>query len=693
MKIKAVHLENIRSHKKSVINFTDGFNCLVGGLGTGKSSVLYAIDFALFGEPLGRSYDYLLREGEDRARVILQFTVNGKEYAIIRALKRIGNRISQDMDQLRFFENGELVAELKSDAVLEQLFSSLGIDKNIFRRLIWIRQEHLKDVLNMTPGERQKTIDELFNLSDYEEAWSNMRPVIRWYESEKSSLEKDPDVTQIKDLEARLSEAISEMKTRKNELKKVKADLLRVEDKLREAKARLEKLENLRKRNEELRRQESRLQARISAAEQSLRMFKMRIDEEFKRIEELRRLRDSLRRQEELQRSRLENVGVPRDLTVDELEKHLEDLRRTISAELGREEILRSEIKRASQRISSIAEKSRCPLCLQDLSAEYKNRLIGKLRGEISENKRVLKEFEEKVRRLEAAHNVLAESISKIQTIEAKVENLRDQEESAEKVLAEARRRVEETNVEISQLKAEIASVRSQMREFDISKIEKAQREYDAIFEEYASLKSKAQSLEAQTVEISKRIDELKERLEAASKKVKRLDRVKRILEIAREIRQSYRSIQPKLRRDFVLYLERTVQQILDELAGGEGSALQVRIDENYTPIVEGESGYRRNVQNLSGGERTMLAFAYRLGIAQLLMQWRTGRGLQLLLLDEPTESLGREDGSINRLAESLSRLKTIEQIIAVTHSEEFADKADHVIWLSKKDNQSIVSS
>jgi len=692
MKIKAVHLENIRSHKKSVINFTDGFNCLVGGLGTGKSSVLYAIDFALFGEPLGRSYDYLLREGEDRARVILQFTVNGKEYAIIRALKRIGNRISQDMDQLRFFENGELVAELKSDAVLEQLFSSLGIDKNIFRRLIWIRQEHLKDVLNMTPGERQKTIDELFNLSDYENAWSNMRSVIRWYESEKSSLEKDPDVMQIKDLEARLSEAISEMRAKKIELEKVKANLLKVEAKLRESKARLEELENLRKRNEKLREQESRLQARISAAKESLRMLKMRIDEEFRRIEELRRLRNSLREQEKLQRSRLEDVGVPGDLKIDELRKHLEDLREMISAELGKEETLRSEIKRASQRVSSIAEKSRCPLCLQNLSAEYKDRLIRQLRGEISENKRMLEEFEKKVRRLEATHNVLAEVISKIQTIEARIDNLREQEESAEKVLAETRRRVEEINVEISQLRAEIASVHSQMRKFDVSKIEKAQREHDIIFEEYAGLKSRAQSLEAQAVEISKRIDELKERLEAARKKVKRLDRVKRILEIAREIRQSYRSIQPKLRGDFVLYLERTVQQILDELAGGD-SSLQVRIDENYTPIVEGESGYRRNVQNLSGGERTMLAFAYRLGIAQLLMQWRTGRGLQLLLLDEPTESLGREDGSINRLAESLSRLKTVEQIIAVTHSEEFADKADHVIWLNKKDNQSIVSS
>ena len=60
--------------------------------------MLYAIDFALFGEPLGRSYDYLLREGEDKARVILKFSANGKEYAIIRALKRSGDCIVQVMD-------------------------------------------------------------------------------------------------------------------------------------------------------------------------------------------------------------------------------------------------------------------------------------------------------------------------------------------------------------------------------------------------------------------------------------------------------------------------------------------------------------------------------------------------------------------------------------------------------------------
>ena len=65
VKIEIVQLENIRSHVKSTVPFTRGFNCLLGGVGCGKSSVLYSIDFALFGDPIGRSYEYLLREGAD----------------------------------------------------------------------------------------------------------------------------------------------------------------------------------------------------------------------------------------------------------------------------------------------------------------------------------------------------------------------------------------------------------------------------------------------------------------------------------------------------------------------------------------------------------------------------------------------------------------------------------------------------
>jgi len=569
----------------------------------------------------------------------------------------------------------------------------IGIDKELFRRLIWIRQEHLKDILNMTPGERQKDLDQLFGLSDYEAAWSNLRAVIRWYESERSSLEKDPDVTRIDELKKRYEEAVSSLMEKEAELEELRLKISETEGKLKEITSRLQKLENLRRRNEELRRREAEIQARISADEEALQARKAEIDEQKRRIGELQRLLGSLRDQEDSYREKLRGMGLRKHLTIEQLKERAETLQEWISTVLGREEAIRGEIKRATQRISTLTKENRCPLCLQDLSPDYKENLTKRLYDEISENRRRLKDFEEKVKRLEDAHTIVAEVVSNLQMIRTQMENLHERERSEQKTLMDSQRRIERLIEEITKLKKELANLRSQIGEFDILKLEEIQKQRDMIFREYESLKSKMQSIEAQKLEISKRIDELKERLETAESKISRLERVKKIIELIQEIRQSYRSIQPKLRNDFIFYLERTIQQIMDELTGADSPAIRIRMDENYTPIVEGASGYRRSVSNLSGGERTLLAFAYRLGVAQLLMQWRTGHGLRVLLLDEPTESLGREDGSINRLAESLSRLKTIEQIIAVTHSEEFADRADHVIWLRKEDDRSVVSS
>jgi exonuclease SbcC len=191
--------------------------------------------------------------------------------------------------------------------------------------------------------------------------------------------------------------------------------------------------------------------------------------------------------------------------------------------------------------------------------------------------------------------------------------------------------------------------------------------------------------------DLLKMLDETKERIDRAQQKLERMEKIGKVIEVIGAIRDAYRSIQPKLRSEFVKVLRNFVQQVLDGLIG-EAPLLNVLIDETYTPYVKSESGAEREVSNLSGGERTLLAFAYRLGLGQLIMQSRTGHGLSMLLLDEPTESLGREDGSIDRLAEAISRFKAIEQIIAVTHSEAFAEKAEHVIMLEKEAGTSKVS-
>lgn len=53
---------------------------------------------------------------------------------------------------------------------------------------------------------------------------------------------------------------------------------------------------------------------------------------------------------------------------------------------------------------------------------------------------------------------------------------------------------------------------------------------------------------------------------------------------------------------------------------------------------------------------------------------------------------LEAEDGSVYRLAEAISRFRVLEQKIAVTRDDAFAEKAEHVVRLEKEMGQSKVS-
>ena len=691
MKIDSILIENIRSHVKTYIKFSEGFNCLVGGLGAGKSSILYAIDFALFGDPIGRSYEYLLREGADVGRVALKFIENGKEYTLWRGLRRRGNRISQDAEQLKLFRGEKLIAEMKNEAVTEQLKSIIGIDKEIFRDIMWVRQERLKEILDMTPTERRKRLDQLFGVSDYETSWANLRSIQRWYESEQRTLERDPDVINMESMQSMYDEAVKELSIREAELEEARKQLQEAELRFKEALTRLEGVMALRRESEKLKAKEAELKAKIGSLEGICARLAREIKERRIRVNNLEERLEALNIREEALRKSLKDLDLPTNISQEELQSHINSIIEQISSIQGEEENVRNEIRRATQRITNLIKENRCPLCLQPLPPEYKDRLIKNLYQEISDYKQQLNELEKNIRELGNLRSNLFTIFSNLQTIQPKKEEIARHLKNERNLLNGALQELSEKEREIKTLKRQLLTLQSKIREFDYSKLEEAQRLYNEAMEKHSSLKYKVQNLEAQKSEIMLRLKSLKERLDTAQSKIERLEKVKKILGFIEEARQAYRSIQPKIRRDFIKYLERVIQHILDDLAGSDGPSLTVKIDENYTPIIIGEEGYERNVLNISGGERTFLALAYRLGVGQLIMHIKSGRGLSMLLLDEPTESLGREDGSIDRLAELISRLKTVEQVIAVTHSEAFAEKADYVIRVEKREGRSTI--
>ena len=301
-------------------------------------------------------------------------------------------------------------------------------------------------------------------------------------------------------------------------------------------------------------------------------------------------------------------------------------------------------------------------------------------------------ELQKNLDELEGLHSVVDLVVSNLQALVPRIEEIKGRAAEEREFLNRLSTEFEDAQQQEKSLRGQLSATRTEITKFDVTDLESARKLRDTAFEQYSSTKSRLEIVERRKGDIALRMDDLKERLDHAQQKIGRMEKIGKILEVIDTMRGVYRSIQPKLRSEFVTYLQRTVQQELDELVGSAGPSLTVKIDETYTPFVSGEEGYEREVSNISGGERTLLAFAYRIGLGQLIMQSRTGHGLYMLLLDEPTESLGREDGSVDRLAEAISRLKAIEQIIAVTHSEAFAEKAEHVIWVEKEAGVSRVS-
>jgi exonuclease SbcC len=384
MKIEIVQLENIRSHVKSTVPFARGFNCLVGGVGCGKSSILYAIDFALFGDPVGRSFEYLLREDEDSGKVTVQFVQNGKNYTITRGLKRRGKGIGQDFEELKFFEDETLIASLKTDAVDEQFKAITGLDKTLFREIVWVRQERLKELLDAAPRERQKSLDELFGFSDFEAAWNNIAIYHRDYQRENEFYEKDPDVTGMEKLNNEYNRTVEQFSLIQVEIEDTARKLASAKRTLEDADLKLKKLEELRTKAEELRRKEAQNSANLSNLENASALLEEKIKTKRTMIGNLEQRLTTANKQLDSSKSELRQIGILPDQPVETLRQYLTTFDSQIISLKGQQEAASRGMRENQKRSSQLTAESRCPTCLQTLSEEYKNGLTQRILDENS---------------------------------------------------------------------------------------------------------------------------------------------------------------------------------------------------------------------------------------------------------------------------------------------------------------------
>jgi exonuclease SbcC len=120
-----------------------------------------------------------------------------------------------------------------------------------------------------------------------------------------------------------------------------------------------------------------------------------------------------------------------------------------------------------------------------------------------------------------------------------------------------------------------------------------------------------------------------------------------------------------------------------------EDPDLELEVDEEFVPTVT-QQGFAISVDALSGGERTAVAFAYRLALNGLVQRISDRDQANLLLLDEPSDGFSREQ--LVRMGGVLRDVPA-DQIVIVSHDRELRSFSDHVFVVRKSGGESQLSS
>lgn len=183
MWITRVDLKNVKSHAdSSAIVFARGVNAISGPTGSGKSTILEAIGFAIF-DALDVTQAQFLREGQNRGEVAVTIidSLDEREYQVVRPL---GGGASYVYDP----EIRRKIASGKGD-VLDWLKEHVGVDptadlKALFEDSVGVPQGLLTAPFLDRTAARKAKFDPLLQVDDYETAWTRLRETVRYLADE-----------------------------------------------------------------------------------------------------------------------------------------------------------------------------------------------------------------------------------------------------------------------------------------------------------------------------------------------------------------------------------------------------------------------------------------------------------------------------------------------------------------------------
>jgi exonuclease SbcC len=678
MLLKSLRLKNIRSYQDQKIEFPPGIALLAGDIGAGKSTILLAIEFALFGLLRGDlSGTALLRNGASQGMVELAFELHNKTYTIGRTLKRTKNSVEQDAGYI--IQDGTrthaTAIELKTKVLSLLGYPADLLTKSktlIYRYTVYTPQEEMKRIILEDAEQRLTILRKVFDIDKYKRIKDNIEAYARLLRERKRAFEGQLVDEPIKKQQFQEQQKKAEI---------IQQSLLDIQPRLNSAR---QKVLECRKQTEELEKQRLTLleqQAVLKSAEaeiSSLIIQQKDAEQEISRIAGI---------------TPVETPAVVPETIAQQLQqkqqqlKQNDDLLRTHISSHAELKAMQNTRQKTARQILSMNE---CPTCKQPVTQEHKHRIAGqenehaqKLTAQLLERAKTVNEQEERKKMLMQEINSLQQQHSL--ALEAKIrfqqaELQKQRKTQLESQLLRIREQQKNTLQRKTQAFQHIQQNNSLEQQFQQNKkiLDEALKQEQSVIVEHAKLLEQAKHAK-ETITL------LEQELVSKQNARTQLEKITSLNHWIAEEFSSLMSIMEKhvftkVYHDFNSLFQQWFSLLVDD------EVLNARLDDTFSPVVQ-QNGYDIEVTNLSGGEKTACALAYRLALNKVITALRAGIHTgSLIILDEPTDGF-----SADQLAKMRDVLEQVnaKQIILVSHESAIESIADRVLRVVKEEHAS----
>ena len=216
-------LKNFLSYHDATLDFSGLHTaCICGSNGAGKSSLLEAITWAIWGQSRAVSEDDVIYTGAQNVRVDFTFTSNQQNYRVIRTRQR-GQSSSLEF-QVATPTGFRSLTERGVRATQQLVLEHIKLDYDTFINSAYLRQGRADEFMLKRPTERKEILAELLKLNQYDDLEERAKDLARQFKGQAEQLERNSQSmqTQLHEREA-IAIQLADLETQHNQVQQKQA--------------------------------------------------------------------------------------------------------------------------------------------------------------------------------------------------------------------------------------------------------------------------------------------------------------------------------------------------------------------------------------------------------------------------------------------------------------------------------------